>query len=130
MYSRGGEIILAPLKPEPKPRGISPPLGKQFLKCTTPSKCKFLRGNSCLLYNFDITRAKMDICTHRTNAKQRKLSVRYIHYIELMGKVKDLSNSNVCLKESILIDEIYDKLEELREFFQRPLSELINDVKL
>lgn len=105
-------------------------LGKLFLKCTTPTKCQYLRGNSCLLYNFDINRAKIDICTHRRSSKQERLSVRYISYINLMSKVKDLSNSNVCLKESILIDEIYNKLEELRKFFQRPLSDLIKDVKL
>jgi len=116
MYSRGEEKSMTLL-------------GKQFLKCTTPTKCKFLRGNSCLLYNFDIVRAKTEICLHRRSKKQEKLSIRYIAYINLMSTVKDLSNSNVCLKESVLVDEVYDKLEELRKFFQRPLSELINDVR-
>lgn len=106
------------------------PLGNLLSKCTTPTKCLFLRGNSCLLYNFNIHRAKIDICTHRVSRKQEKLSVRYIKYIMLMSAVKDLSNSNVCLKESILVNEVYDKLEELREFFQRPLSDLIKDVIL
>lgn len=52
------------------------------------------------------------------------LALRYMEYISLLNKVKDLENSNVCSKEFLILGEIYDKLEELRKFFQRPISEL------
>jgi len=42
----------------------------------------------------------------------------------LMNKVKDLINSNICKKELLILREIYDKLEGLREMFQKSEKEL------
>ena len=52
------------------------------------------------------------------------LALRYCHYIDLMGSVKDLINSNVCLEELISLREIHDKLDNLREMFQKSENEL------
>lgn len=52
-----------------------------------------------------------------------------MEYIHLLNKVKDLINSNVCEKESLLLDDITNKLEELRAFFQRPLKTLLEEIE-
>ena len=53
-----------------------------------------------------------------------KLALRYCHYIDLMGTVKDLINSNTCLKELMELTDIHKQLDNLREMFQKPLEDL------
>lgn len=57
------------------------------------------------------------------------LHIRYIHYIEIKGMIKDLINHNVCERELSNLRDIYDKLEELRTLFQKPVKDLLKEVK-
>ena len=56
--------------------------------------------------------------------KDVDLSLRYMYYIDLMGTVKDLINSNTCLKELLELSDIHKQLDNLREMFQKPLEDL------